>query len=103
MTGAPPWSGFPAPLHRAVLRVLRPAESALRRLIVIAAQGLEVKIAPSRPKPTGAIKRKGGKRQPSFPLFDPRKRFGARRRRKTGPRAVPRIHYFDSDGRLVTP
>ena len=37
------------PLHRAVLRLLRPAESAVRRLIVIAARGLVVKLAPSRP------------------------------------------------------
>ena len=40
-------------LHRAVLRVLRPAESAVRRLIVIAARGLVVKVAPSRPMPKG--------------------------------------------------
>ena len=32
--------GFRNPLYRAVLRVLRPAESAVRRLIVIAARGL---------------------------------------------------------------
>ena len=42
---------IPQPLHRAVLRVLRPAESAVRRLIVIAARGLVVKLAPSRPMP----------------------------------------------------
>ena len=33
-------SRIPRSLHRAVLRVLRPAESAVRRLIVIAARGL---------------------------------------------------------------
>ena len=43
-------SRIPQPLHRAVLRVLRPAESAMRRLIVIAARGLVVKLVPSRPK-----------------------------------------------------
>ena len=32
----------------------RPAESAVRRLIVIAARGLVVKLAPSRPMPEGA-------------------------------------------------
>ena len=46
-------SRIPQPLHRAVLRVLRPAESAVRRLIVIAARGLVVKVAPSRPMPKG--------------------------------------------------
>ena len=44
---------IPHRLHRAVLRVLRPAESAVRRLIVVAARGLVVKVAPSRPMPKG--------------------------------------------------
>ncbi len=44
---------LPWPTYRAVLRVLRPAESALRRLIVVAARGLVVKPAVSRPKPCG--------------------------------------------------
>ena len=50
-------SRIPQPLHRAVLRVLRPAESAVRRLIIIAARGLVVKLpaAPSRPMPAGPI------------------------------------------------
>ncbi|MDO8353424.1 MAG: hypothetical protein Q7T14_08170, partial [Aestuariivirga sp.] len=48
-------SWIPKPLHSAVLLVLRPAESAMRRLIVIAARGLVVKAAPSRPMPKGQI------------------------------------------------
>ena len=40
---------LPHSVHRAVLRVLQPAESALRRLIVIAARGLVVRFVPSRP------------------------------------------------------
>ena len=52
-------SRIPHPLHRAVLRVLRPAESAVRRLIVIAARGLVVKLAPSRPMPAGKVIGKG--------------------------------------------
>ena len=40
-------SRIPQPLHRAVLRVLRPAESAVRRLIIIAARGLVVKLKPA--------------------------------------------------------
>jgi hypothetical protein len=88
-------------LHRAVLRVLRPAESAVRRLIVIAARGLVVKPAPSRPKPQGRIAGKGGGSRPAFPLFDPRKRFDLRPRR-TGPRPIPRIHGFNDDGEFVT-
>ncbi len=50
---------IPNPLYRAVLLVLRPAESAVRRLIVIAAKGLVVKLAPSRPMPKGPDHRKG--------------------------------------------
>ena len=33
-------SRLPLPTYRAVLRILRPAESCLRRLIVVAARGL---------------------------------------------------------------
>ena len=71
---------IPQPLHRAVLRVLRPAESAMRRLIIIAARGLVVKLPAarpiSRPMPAGPIG-KGGHSRPSFQLFDPRKNFTA--------------------------
>ncbi|HEX7109289.1 MAG TPA: hypothetical protein VF224_08615, partial [Aestuariivirga sp.] len=92
---------IPQPLHRAVLRVLRPAESAVRRLIIIAARGLVVKLPASRPMsmPAGTIGKSGPSR-PSFQLFDPRKNFTARRRK--GRRPVPRIHILGSDNRLVT-
>jgi hypothetical protein len=84
---------IPRHLHRAVLRVLRPAESAVRRLIVIAARGLVVKLVPAHPMPQGGIKAKGGATHPSFPLFDPRKRFALKPRR-SGPRSMPRITTF---------
>ena len=90
---------IPRSVHSAVLRVLRPAESAVRRLIVIAARGLVVKPAPSRPMPAGPIG-KGGHSRPSFQLFDPRKNFALMRRR-TAPRISPRIHFFGSDPRVV--
>ena len=87
---------LPRSVHSAVLRVLRPAESAMRRLIVIAARGLVVKLAPSRPMPMPARPiGKGGPSRPSFQLFDPRKNFTARRRK--GRRLVPRIHIFGND------
>jgi len=88
---------LPRSIHSAVLRVLRPAESAMRRLIVIAARGLVVKLAPSRPmpKPAGPIG-KGGPSRPSFQLFDPRKNFASGRRRRFT-RNPPRIHIFGSD------
>jgi hypothetical protein len=91
-------SRIPQPLHRAVLRVLRPAESAMRRLIVIAARGLVVKLAPSRPKPVGPIRKGGGNRPPSFQLFDTRKNFAELRpHRVKYMRNPPRIHFFPYD------
>jgi hypothetical protein len=78
------------PAYRAVLRVLRPAESALRRLIVLAARGLVVKPGKGGPP-----------RLPSFPLFDPQPRIMLPRRR-TSKRAVPRIHMFNADGEFIT-
>ena len=90
---------IPQPLHRAVLRVLRPAESAMRRLIIIAARGLVVKPAPSRPmsmpaRPIG----KGGHSRPSFQLFDPRKNFAElRQHHRKFTRNPPRIHFFPYD------
>ena len=95
---------IPQPLHRAVLRVLRPAESAMRRLIVIAARGLVVKLAPSRPMPkpmpAGPIG-KGGHSRPSFQLFDPRKNFAElRQRRIKYAKNPPRILFFGDDSRV---
>jgi len=96
-------SRLPWPTYRAVLRVLRPAESALRRLIVVAARGLVIAPAVARPNPAGAKRtRKGGfKRFASFQLFDPRTRIVLPRRR-TPKRAGPRIHMFNADNQLVT-
>ena len=94
-------SRIPRSLHSAVLGVLRPAESAVRRLIVIAARGVVVKLAPSRPMPEGHRFLKGGRNShPSFQLFDPRKRVAPLRVRKFT-RLVPRIHIFGSDPRVA--
>ena len=96
-------SRLPWPTYRAVLRVLRPAESALRRLIVVAARGLVVAPAVSRPKPAGPAKprKKGTQRVPFFQLFDPHTRIVLPRRR-TPKRPGPRIHMFNADNQLVT-
>jgi hypothetical protein len=99
MLGVAP-ARIPQALHRALLGVLRPAESAVRRLIVIAARGLVVKLAPSRSKPVGPITGKGGNSRPSFQLFDPRKNFN-RPRRRAFSRIGPRIHVFGYDPRVV--
>jgi hypothetical protein len=86
-------------LHRAVLSHLRPAEAAVRRLIIVAAQGLKLKPRAARPFPAGLAKRGKGKtqKQPSFPLFDPRRRerVGVIRRKPAGAWPEPRIRSFD--------
>jgi hypothetical protein len=92
MQGALP--RLPRPLYRAALRVLRPAESAVRRLIVIAARGIVVKPYAPRPMPAGlALAGKGGARA-SFQLFDARKRFGARRAGRVFAKVAPSIFVF---------
>ena len=96
---------IPHRLHRAVLRVLRPAESAVCRLIVVAAPGLVVKVAPSRPIPKGQIIGKGnGLSRPSFKLCDKRIFFP-----ELGNPGVkytknpPRIHVFPYDTLVPRP
>lgn len=62
-------------LYVAATRLLRPAESALRRLIIIAARGLGVKPSVSRPFPKGIVIKASTSEKISFPLFDARKSF----------------------------
>jgi hypothetical protein len=89
----------PQPLVRAVWRILYPAESAVRRLIVIAARGLAVAPASSRPMPKGLVRVTGGGERLSFQLFDTRKRFTAQRPALAA-LAVPRVLGF-GDSHLV--
>ena len=92
---------IPQSLHCAVLLVLRPAESALRRLIIIVARGLVVKVAPSRPMPKGHMIGKGGTARISFQLFDPRKNFSElRQHRVKYAKNPPRIFFFGDDSRV---
>jgi hypothetical protein len=113
---------LPRHLHRFVLRLLRPAEAATRRLIIVAARGLvtepsPLRIARPKPQPKLVLVQNGlGQLVPapqwpkmprahvrtpthtlSLSLFDPLKRRSARRRVK--PRDVPRIRSFD-DARI---
>lgn len=84
------------PVYRMVLRVLRPAEAAVRRLIVVAARGMVVKPSPMRPAPAGLTISGKGQGRVSFQLFDPRQRFnGGNGRWYTGPKLEPRIHVID--------
>jgi hypothetical protein len=53
---------LPRHLHRAVLRLLRPTEAAVRRLVIVMARGLVVKLPPARerkPKPKPTFLRNG--------------------------------------------
>jgi hypothetical protein len=95
---------IPHRLHRAVLRVLRPAESAVRRLIVVAARGLVVKVAPSRPMPKGKIGKGSGPSRPSFRLCDKRIFFPELSyRRVRYAKNPPRIHVFPYDSMVAVP
>jgi hypothetical protein len=71
---------LPRHMYRALLIILRPAESAVRRLIIIAARGLVAKLSASRAFPAGlGLKlrslEKDVERVPAFCLIDPLKRF----------------------------
>jgi hypothetical protein len=68
---------LPRHVYSAALILLRPAESAVRRLIVIAARGIAVKLklGASRAFPTGLALNKDADRVPAFCLIDPLKRF----------------------------
>jgi hypothetical protein len=69
---------LPRHLYRALLITLRPAESAVRRLIIIAARGLIVKLraaGASRAFPASLALSKDAERTQAFCLIDPLKRF----------------------------
>jgi hypothetical protein len=88
---------LPRPLHRAVLLVLRPAEAAVRRLVMVAARGLVVKPSPLRPAPPGLVIAGQGRASVSFQLFDPHRPSGhgqGRADRRYGPQ--PRIRLIEA-------
>ena len=69
---------LPRHVCRALLILLRPAESAVRRLIIIAARGLGVKLelaAHPRAFPAGLVLKRDDERVAAFRLIDPLKRF----------------------------
>jgi hypothetical protein len=99
---------LPRHLHRAVLRLLRPAEAAVRRLIIVAARGIVVALPPARPykpKPTAILRNGVGTgivMPPGFrsragtpaarlclPLFDPLPLWGGSKRPAAS--GVPRV------------
>ena len=81
-------------LRLAVLRILTPAESAVRRLIVIAARGLKGPFSIggwSLHWPGESRRREDAVTRLTFPLFDPQKRALPP---PPEPRAVPRVRGF---------
>jgi hypothetical protein len=100
------------PVYRRALTVLKSAESAVRRLIIVMARDIKVEPRPKRPRPSRPVSAGKGKskgegsgqnRPPSFPLCDPQKRSDAgqrRRRRHKGRNPEPRIRFLDYDPRI---
>ena len=66
---------LPRHVCRALLILLRPAESAARRLIVMAARGIAVTPRPARAFPKGTALKRDAERVAAFCLIDPLKRF----------------------------
>jgi hypothetical protein len=101
---------LPRHLHRAILRLLRPAESAVRRLVIVLARGLVVTLPPVRPRkpkprptflrkpggtgilmPRGALPPRGRPRVLALPLLDPLRR--SFRVRRPVANSIPRISF----------
>ena len=87
---------LPRHVCRAILALLRPAESALRRLIVIAARGLVVKLRDggvSRAFPRGTAFERDADRVAAFCLIDPLKRFAPEwfEEEAPAPQVLPRV------------
>ncbi len=85
------------PLHRAVLAVLRPAEAAVRRLIVAAARGMVVPVqAPRVARALRIVSSGTGAGRVTFQLFDPRRvLWSDRRGYGAGARGRPRARFID--------
>jgi hypothetical protein len=67
---------LPREIYSAALILLKPAESAVRRLIIIAARGLvlKLKLGAARKFPAGLALNRDASRVPAFCLIDPLKR-----------------------------
>jgi hypothetical protein len=86
---------LPRDIYSAALILLRPAESAVRRLIIMAARGIVVKLklGAARAFPAGLALNKNADRIPAFCLIDPLKRFAPEDFEwgKSTQQALPRI------------
>ena len=86
---------LPRDIYSAALILLRPAESAVRRLIIMAARGIVVKLrlSAARAFPAGLALNRDAERIPAFCLIDPLKRFAPEDFEwgKTKQQVLPRI------------
>jgi hypothetical protein len=82
-------------VHRAIGLVLRPAESAVRRLIYLVSLSITARPAATRQMPSDIARTGAAKTRPCFALFDPRQRLISRPK-TTRPR--PRISFFGDGG-----
>lgn len=85
--------GITRALHLAIVAILRPAEAAARRLIVVASVGIVVTPRAKRDLPIGGVPKGKGRRKaaPVFGLFDPRRKIGPPPRKKAkgyGPQII---------------
>jgi hypothetical protein len=83
---------LPVPVYKLIARTLHPAESAMRRLIVMAARGLVAPVQARRPMPPGLVIAGRGDGRIAFQLFDPRKHFDDADETPHQPGTGPRIH-----------
>ena len=86
-------ANLPRMVQVAALRQLRPAESALRRLIVILARDVKVALPPHRPMPQGLVIGRKASSTMGFRLYDLRKRFQQTVSPAKEPRG-PQVHFF---------
>ena len=88
---------LPRHVRTGIWRVLRPAEAAFRRLVVVVKVVFKIEAGVTVPRgPVSVIvsRSKDTARIPAFALFDARKSFKARSSVK-GRKPVPRIRFFD--------
>ncbi len=89
-------------LRNAAFAMLRPAEAAARRLIVIAARGLVLASSATRSFAwAGQARAAADERIPAFRLFDPKGRFP--RLVRVAPAGIPRIRTFWGAPALAAP
>jgi hypothetical protein len=96
---------LPQFLRATILQVLRPAESALRRVIVIAARDVKLEVSASKARSTQRIPKTRSLEtrtsHKSFQLFDPRKRFS--QQRVTYVSVAPRVSFIAPDAPFAPP